>query len=278
MRSALFVLAVTTALAMPGCKDRTELVLGIATDIKSPDALSRVELRVRRVGAPQDDFSTQIPWDITNRPAEDFNLPGSFGLISEDDRKVDVELIGFRGEEEIVKRSARLGILEGETLFYRIGLTAGCETRAECPQGLTCVEGTCRPLEIDFRFMPSFNEQIAEQVTCLGTTTYVDTSTGNPMAVSPDAGSCPATLCAEGTCLVPPAGVAYCECSSGETCIGGVCVAPPPAASCALRTGQQCCAVQDDTCTPPDDTCRCDQACLAIGDCCPDYCSLCGGC
>jgi hypothetical protein len=184
---------------------RTELVLGIATDLAAPGVIDSVELQVASTsnGVAQVDKT----WDITGTGDLPENLPGSFGIEADDpSTKLDVVLKGFKDAQEIVRRRALLGLVEGRTVFYRLTLTAACIDRTDCAAstGSTCVEGACRPLRVDPLALPDYDADSVTHVSCKSFTRFIDTSTGAPMPPTDDAELCPSDRCVEGTCLDTP--------------------------------------------------------------------------
>jgi hypothetical protein len=194
---------IALALALVACGSRTEIVFGVATDLRAPDALDTVTLEVKRVdnGVPQQ----QLVWQLSGQINEPFNLPGSFGVFSDGDEiTVDATLSGLKNEELIVSRHSILTLVEGQTLFYRMGLTAGCIDRLDCPSTSTCIEGVCRDVNVPTKQLPDFDQSLVTELTCAAGASYIDTGTGDPMPLSDDAAACPAGQCLEGTCLKPP--------------------------------------------------------------------------
>ncbi len=193
--------SITVVLLAAGCQSRTELVIGVATDLRAPSDLDFVALDVGRPGIPQ----RHVEWEITGVPGFDFNLPGSFGVASDGtDLTIEATLTGVKNGTVVVSRHAILGLIEGETLFYRMGLSAACIDRRGCAEGTECVEGACRPVELDPRQFPTFAETLVTSVSCSGFTHYTNTSTNLPLEPTSDAAACPPERCFEGTCLNPP--------------------------------------------------------------------------
>ncbi len=187
---------------LAGCQARTELMIGVATDIKAPDLVDTVQLAVTRVD--NGEIEQQETWDLTGNPDEPFNLPGSFGVYSNGDEiKLDIELDGIKGTTNVVSRRAVVNLIAGQTLFLRLGLTAGCAGKMDCTATESCVEGVCKDVTIDARQLPDFSPDLVTELTCNSGVNYIDTSTGMSMPLSADAGMCPNDLCTEGTCLTP---------------------------------------------------------------------------
>lgn len=198
-------LALLSLVVLAGCKEpRTELIIGIATDLRATQNLDSVVLQLSVEGVP---FHEET-WTITGSPGADFNLPGSFGIYKDGEHeRVQIKLTGLKNGAPIVTRDAVLGFIDGKTSFYRMGLTASCMTNT-CPSGQTCVEGVCKAPDLDTSMFPGFSENLVTQLTCStpGTPMYLDTATGAAMPLSANAAACPGNLCSEGTCLVPPSG------------------------------------------------------------------------
>jgi hypothetical protein len=190
-------------LALVACQSRTELVFGVATDLRAPDALDTVQLEIARTdnGIVQQ----QLIWDLSGQVNVPFNLPGSYGVVSDGDEfSLSVVLTGLKDNQPIVSRRSIVSLVEGETLFYRIGITAGCIDRLDCPEGSSCVEGTCRDVNVPSNQLPDFDPTLVTELSCAAGAVYLDTGTGEPMPLGEGAEACPAGLCLEGTCLKPP--------------------------------------------------------------------------
>lgn len=191
-------------LLIVGCaQPRTELMVGVVTDLKAPDVIDNVQLIVTRTsdGFPE----VQATWDITGIRDQPFNLPGSYGIYSDGaETQLSFELDGLKGTDVLVTRKAILNLVSEKTLFFRMGLTAGCVAKTDCTPNQSCVEGVCQDVNVDSRQFPDFTDDLVNEVTCVSGAQYIDTSTGAPMPQSDDATMCPANLCVEGTCLKPP--------------------------------------------------------------------------
>lgn len=190
MRGAAIVVT-CAVMASAGCKDRTELMVGIATDMPT-DMVDRIFFTGGPAGVPLVDAE----WD----PRQDV-LPGSFAIVADDSATVTLTLSGFRGATEVVVRETVLPVVAGETLFYRMGLTAACrESVITCDAG-ECIEGVCVQRVITGDMLPDYTDELVTTLSCLSPTTYINTVTNEPMPVSADAARCPEGSCVEGTCL-----------------------------------------------------------------------------
>jgi hypothetical protein len=191
-------------LALLACQQRTELMVGIATDVRAPDAIDGAELIVTRADNGVTELDVQ--WSITGVADLPFNLPGSYGVFASDGTPIqlDLVLLGTKGNTTVVTRHAVLGLISDQTLFYRMGITAGCASKTDCAPTETCVEGTCQDPHVDPRTLPPFTDDLVTSVACNSGTSFIDTGTGQPMPENDGGGDCPAGLCSEGTCFNPP--------------------------------------------------------------------------
>jgi hypothetical protein len=196
-RLALLVLLVACE------QPRTQLMVGVVTDVKAPNVLDSAQLVVTRA---KDGFvEQQVQWDISGVANMPFNLPGSYGIYSDGEEvQLDLVLTGLKNGSKVVDRRAVLNLVEGKTLFFRMGLTAGCIGKDDCLPTQTCVESVCRDVNTDARQFPTFKDDLVGQLTCNSGTAFIDTGTGAPLPFSADADQCPGNLCLEGTCLNPP--------------------------------------------------------------------------
>ncbi len=202
--------ALVGAIIAVGCQGRTEVLFGVVTDLTAPDKIDNVTLIVSRAGTGMVELTTN--WMISGNPDQVFNLPGSFGVTSDGgDIGIEADLIGTLGGNVVVERTALLTFVDGQTLFYRMGLTASCARRdgiqRACGNAMTCIEGVCRPQQADSSQFPTFDASLVDNLTCNSGTAYIDTDTGQPMTFSADAGGLSVEPCAaKGTCYNPPSG------------------------------------------------------------------------
>jgi len=194
--------ALAIVLALAACNSRTEMMFGVATDLRAPDAIDTVQLDVLRVD--NGFLEQQVLWDISGQLNQPFNLPGSYGVFSDGEEvQLDIRLTGIKNGEQILSRRSVVTLVEGETLFYRIGLSGGCIERADCPETHSCVEGVCRDVNVVSVQLPDFATQLVDELTCAPGVNYINTATNETMPLSANAAECPAGLCLEGTCLKP---------------------------------------------------------------------------
>lgn len=199
MRRALPALVLLTACEQP----RTEIMIGVVTDIRAPGLIDGARLIVTRAkdGFPEQD----VAWELSGLPNQPFNLPGSYGVYSDGEEvKLDLVLTGLKGPTPVLNRRAVLNLVEGKTLFFRMSLVAGCQDRTDCLATQTCVEGVCRDVNVDSDQLPDFEPTLVDHLTCDSGTAFIDTSTGAALPLAEGAEDCPANLCLDGTCLKPP--------------------------------------------------------------------------
>ena len=120
-----------TALAA-GCTSRTEIVVGVATDLKARGQVDLVKFVASRNGTPL----VQHEWTLSDVPAGIYELPGSFGLYSADgsEPRVELQVLGYKGKELITERDSILSLISGQTLFLRMALVSDCSALS----GPTC--------------------------------------------------------------------------------------------------------------------------------------------
>jgi 6-phosphogluconolactonase (cycloisomerase 2 family) len=195
---------VLSLLALCACTTkRTEVVIGVATNLDAPTQMSNVLMTVSRDGVP---LVVQT-WDLPGVPAGQFELPGAFGVYTDDgsEPRIEVELVGQLGTQDLIHRRAIFSLIKEQTLFMRLTLVDSCKSRSDCAADQTCVEGKCTAAEIDSRTFPAYVTDMEKTLSCSGSIVYKDTGTKQPMNVT---GACAANeTCSEGTCFkMPPSG------------------------------------------------------------------------
>ncbi len=210
MRRLVLVVALSCAVACSSEKKRTELILGVATDLTAPTPLADVEMHVYRL--PEGvEVGNQI-FTISGTLDEDYELPGTYDVYSPTGTadRIRVVLDGHDATSKLlVERTAVLTMVPSETLFVRLGVVSACEGMNDCPMGDTCIAGRCESADIDTTLLPTHTPGMEKSVACLGATTFVDTSTKRPLPLvsTADGGApCGQGTCAEGVCLAPAPG------------------------------------------------------------------------
>lgn len=232
----LFGLLVTCA-----PKPRTELVVGLATDLgpSSTDALQEMRLTA---WAPYD---AEIPafQRIWNYPGDFPQLPGSISVYAPDGAEQTIRLVltGRTVTGKTIVRSAITTLAPGKSLFLRLMLLRSC-LGMDC-RG-TCVEGVCRPEWVERSHLPEYVQPppgLERKLECRSgpddrPTQVVSTSTGQPYPGSNEA--CPGgRYCIENTCyggslpVCDVDGVKNGE-ETGVDCGGTACDACPIGSNC----------------------------------------------
>jgi hypothetical protein len=195
-------MAIATAAATGCTTPRTEVVIGVATDLTAPDMIDKVQLSILRDGVQV--FVTDPPWTLGKGPA-DISLPVLFGAFAEQSEtpSIEVKIDGTLNDNVVVERTAVFSLVKEQTRFYRMALVSSCKTR-NCgdPDSNTCIEGACVPNDVDSSVFPTYTDGMETQVSCSGTPAIMfrDTRTGNPMPMV-GSGACPqGQHCQEGTC------------------------------------------------------------------------------
>ena len=177
---------------------RTEIVIGVATNLDAPTPLSSVQATISREGVPL----LQQNWTLPGVPQGEFELPGSLGVYTDDgtEPRIEIELIGFTGTDDIIHRRSILSLVKEQTLFLRMTLTDTCIHRSDCAANQTCIEGRCVPVDIDAHVLPAYVDKMEFSIACTSGIHYRDTGTKVDMPmVGPGCG--PNQTCSEGTCL-----------------------------------------------------------------------------
>lgn len=195
----LLVASTVAALAAGCTRARTELVVGLITNLSATDQVDTVTL-TGDVGGQR---VIDRRWAISGLPDMPEELPGSFGIYTSDGSQPSVTLIatGLSGGNAVVKRRAILSLVGEKTLFLRMGLVDVCQHDG-CGPDETCIEGACRPAAIDSRRLPVYLRGMESGVTCPANgILYKNTSTKKPVPIAGD-GSCAGDEeCVEGTCI-----------------------------------------------------------------------------
>jgi hypothetical protein len=199
MQDFRYVASILSISLLLGCTGRTEIVVGVATDLQARGQIDTVRFLASRNGTPLVDHT----WSLAEVPLGLYELPGSFGLYSPDGSQPRVELsvMGYQGKTVIAERDSVLSLLSGETLFVRMGLVSDCGALngPNCAADESCVEGVCRPRLVDAHRLPSYSKDLVGALACDSGTRFIVSSTGAPMPLH-GAGCRADEFCQEGTC------------------------------------------------------------------------------
>src|ERR1051326_7582075 len=117
MSKRLLMACVLCAAGAAACSTkRTEVVIGVVTDLPAPGALDQVKLEIYRDGKIAFDIP---PWDIPGTGSGQFIRPASCGVYAEDNAepRVEVQVHGIKGDKILVTRRAILSLVKEKTLF-----------------------------------------------------------------------------------------------------------------------------------------------------------------
>ncbi|HTA17779.1 MAG TPA: hypothetical protein VK989_00720, partial [Polyangia bacterium] len=157
MRRLVFAVALVCAVACSAEKKRTELILGVATDLTAPSPLDDVVMHVFRL--PENvEVGNQI-FMISGTLNQDYELPGTYDVYSPTGTadRIRVVLDGHDAMSHLlVERTAVLTMVPDRTLFVRLGVVSACEGVNDCPAGDTCIEGRCQSEDIDTTLLPAY--------------------------------------------------------------------------------------------------------------------------
>ena len=193
-----------------GCsqKKRTEVIVGLATDLDAPLPLSKISLQAFVQDGALPIGSAEIR-NISGDPANPYEIPGTYGVYSEagTDDRVKVKLVAVDDAgQTLVVRTAVFNLVHEKTLFVRLGLVSACVNRTDCDENdnQTCVDGRCVSNYIESATLPEYHAGDETKLTCASAVNFVDTSTKQPLMTSTT--PCASGMCSEGVCLVPPVG------------------------------------------------------------------------
>ncbi len=247
---AILTLVCLGFLAIAGCdKRRTQVMLGIATDLNAPTPLDEVHLEIFDLDHPQQLPFIDLFWPISGALSQQFQLPGSFGIYSPDGNqtRIRIDVTATGGGTTLLRRTSTMRLIEEQTLFMRMALTAACMSAADCPTDQTCIEGACRAAEVDPRTFPHYQPAMEETLACDSGTAFMNTSTKELMKQS-GPGCAANQFCREGTCYTPVAGKKKIgeTCSPTDACVpGSICFNSFCVGSGSLRVSLNWAAMSD---------------------------------
>ena len=241
-RTALVLLGL-----LAGCeRPRTELVIGIVTDLDVPQPLTQVRLDIFL-----HDVKVLNPaWNLQKDPIA--VLPGSYGLYVEDGSEEDL-LLDLRaldgGDNLLVERTARVKPIPQRTLFLRLGLLAICRS-VKCDPGQTCIDGRCAPSAIDARRLPDYVAGMERSIACDSGSVLRETKGSTPLRGA-------------------------IECEGGNQCIEAMCYQRAVTCANGVRGEQETDVDCGGNLCP---RCESEKGCLLAADCRSATCGMSGRC
>jgi hypothetical protein len=216
----LFVGFAALSLLSSGCGEEpsTQVVVLMDTDYLVPTDVDRIQARVLKVS--EDGVGETETWSqVFSLSSEEAPGPGLYGIV------IEVEALPSGADEPLVQRRVRTGFIQGKFLVVRMLLYRAC-TDMICAEGESCgcedAAACLTPSCVD-EFVDPKNLEVTDNPAVLPP---------NPgIPIDPDVTDCePLTLC--GTeCVDTDSDPLFCGncttlCSSGEVCVGGVCIEP----------------------------------------------------
>jgi hypothetical protein len=132
----------SAALALPACTTpRTEIIVVVDTDLDVPAQIDEIVIEATGPdGAPR---------SATARSLVASSLPATLGLIHESGPlgPIEVRAAGRLAGADVVERVARVFFVSRQTRVLELHLVGACMGVA-CPEGETCAESGCRPVEV----------------------------------------------------------------------------------------------------------------------------------
>ena len=203
-RASLLVPALAALLGV-ACAPRTELVIGVATDLSTPGQLDVADLTVRSTSGA---VVLHHQWTLG---AGATTLPGSVGLVPDDTGAQYLFVLrggvanGTAADGTItadwhLSRRAQLGFVAGKTLFFRLALSDRCyDTTLVCPVGTACVAGACAGEIVTANRLPVYAAGDETRAQC-GDATSAATYHLTPSTATVCAGG---GECVDAVCLAP---------------------------------------------------------------------------
>lgn len=173
-----------------GCETLTEIVVSIDTDMKIPAELDAVGFQADYIQGPDNSTVAFKTWEVDlNRPNA-IKLPTTIGLLPGEslDTPILITVSGYRLGEVKLDRKAKLTFVEGRVLLLTMFLLRCC-LHKDCPEGQTCGEAGCEPVEKDSSKLPSYGPDAAfKGVGDAMTDIAVDSTVPDPDTLAPDGG------------------------------------------------------------------------------------------
>ena len=146
-------LAALLVLCAAACSDSqpTEIVVRIASDLRIPDEIDGLVVKVEHWGALRFDQT----YDLDPRTPGFVTLPATVGIVAGETPQQPVRVVAsaMRHGALVVERRAQLAFLEQRILLLEMLLSRSC-VGVGCNLDQTCANGECRSMEEDPRRLP----------------------------------------------------------------------------------------------------------------------------
>ena len=156
---------VALTISFTGCAKRTEVVVGVSTNLSLPTDVDSLVVDVRDTAG-----GTLVHQSLALGAAGLPSLPGSIGLSPRSDPAAEfiVEVTGSKSGKPLVVRKARLRFVDGRTLFLRLSLSSACSGQLDgaCPADQWCQAGACRPIAVDASTLPDYVDGDEQRAQC----------------------------------------------------------------------------------------------------------------
>ncbi|MBI2393807.1 MAG: hypothetical protein HYV09_29820 [Deltaproteobacteria bacterium] len=145
-------------------KKNTELVVAIDTDLRVPKDLNAVTVEIFANGQ-------RIAGDTYDVGPSGLRLPATIGLVPNDPDKltpVDVIITGrFSSNPDETQRrprvirKARVTFARDRVALVRMPLRFACYDATSCPDGQTCIAGSCKPVPVlEAASLPAYSDDL----------------------------------------------------------------------------------------------------------------------
>ena len=156
---ALLALLGCSSLAPACTEDGTEIMISIASDMRIPLELDAMRIQITHV-------ARRVTHDYALDPSKPnrAKLPATLGLVggAYSNQPVFIAVTGYKGDDAIVERQARLPWVKGRILLLRMNLLRTCALMSPpCPKGKTCTEDGCKAPDVDPETLPDFSAELA---------------------------------------------------------------------------------------------------------------------
>ena len=160
--------------ALASCAQRTEVIVGIATNLSTPGQVDVVRMRVEDTDG---NLLLAREWpvgpDLSKLPASIGLSPGSSSASSylvtiEGRQNAGTAADGSQATTLKVSRKSQFSFITGHSLFLRMTLLDRCYGQLDgvCPPGQWCAEGVCKPVAFDSSSMPDYSPGDENKAQC----------------------------------------------------------------------------------------------------------------